>query len=53
MESISTFEHIIAVIGGVVTLASAIVKWTPTPTDDSIFEKVVSVLNFLALNKTK
>lgn len=53
MENISVIEHIIAVIGGIVTLASAIVKWTPTPDDDAILGKVISVLNFLAINKTK
>ena len=45
--------EMIAVIGGVVTTASVIVKMTPTQTDDAILAKVVAVLNALALNPKK
>jgi len=45
--------ELMAIIGGVVTIASIIVKLTPTPKDDAILAKVVSVLNALALNPKK
>jgi hypothetical protein len=43
--------EIIAIIGGVVTIASIIVKLTPTPTDDKWFAKVYKVLEVLSLVK--
>jgi len=45
--------EIIAVVGGVVTIASIIVKLTPTPKDDAWLAKIVGVLNTLALNPKK
>ena len=45
--------ELMAIIGGVVTVASIVVKMTPTPKDDAILAKVVSVLNALALNPKK
>jgi hypothetical protein len=46
----SNFANIMAVIGAVIVLARIIVKLTPTPSDDSILEKVVSVLKTLGLH---
>ena len=45
--------ELIAIIGGIVTVASIIVKLTPTPTDDKIFSKVYKVLEVLSLVKKK
>jgi len=45
------YSDIIAIITGLVTSASVIVKLTPTPQDDSVLAKVVGILEFLALNK--
>lgn len=45
--------NITAVIGAVVTLASLIVKLTPSDTDDAVLEKIIGVLNVLALNPKK
>ena len=44
------FGSIVAVLGAVVILARLIVKLTPTPADDSILEKVISVLRTLGLH---
>lgn len=44
------FTNIMAVVGAVIVLARVIVKITPTPADDSILEKVVSVLKTLGLH---
>jgi hypothetical protein len=46
----SNFANIMAVIGAVIVLARIIVKLTPTPSDDGILEKVVSVLKTLGLH---
>jgi hypothetical protein len=44
------FANIMAVVGAVIVLARLIVKLTPTPTDDSILEKIVSVLKAVGLH---
>ena len=44
------FTNIMAVVGAVVVLARITVKMTPTPADDSVLEKVVSVLKTLGLH---
>lgn len=41
------------ILTSIVTAASVIVKLTPTPKDDTILAKIVSVLDILALNKKK
>jgi Na+-transporting NADH:ubiquinone oxidoreductase subunit NqrC len=43
------YVNILAVVGAVVGLASVIVKLTPTQKDDTIFAKIVSVLEVLSL----
>lgn len=40
---------ILAVIGGVVTLATAIVKLTPSAKDDTFLAQVVQILSALSL----
>ena len=42
-------KEILAIIGGVVTVASIIVKLTPTPKDDAVLSKVIKVLAALSL----
>lgn len=43
------WKDILAIIGGVVTVASIIVKLTPTPKDDSFLAKVIKILAALGL----
>jgi hypothetical protein len=51
MESITqNLPNIMAIVGAVVVLARIIVKLTPTPRDDSIVEKVISVLKTIGLH---
>ena len=44
------FANIMAIVGAVVVLARVIVKLTPTPSDDSILEKIVNVLKAIGLH---
>ena len=49
-------EHsaeLIAILTGVVTVASAVAALTPTPKDDTIVGKVYKVVDWLALNVGK
>ena len=41
---------IVAVAGAVVILARVIVRLTPTPTDDSVLEKIVAFLKTIGLH---
>lgn len=43
------WKDILAIIGGVVTVASIIVKLTPTQKDDNILAKVIKILAALSL----
>lgn len=50
MEWITThWKDILAVIGGVVTTTSVIVKLTPTQKDDNILSKIIVILSALSL----
>lgn len=50
MEWIQTNgKDILAIIGGVVTVASLIVKLTPTSQDDKILAKIIKILSALSL----
>lgn len=40
-----TIELALAIIGGVVTIASAVVKITPSPKDNEILDKILSFLD--------
>ena len=57
MEAVTYIQtnwvEIVAIIGGAVTLFSLVAKLTPTPKDDKIAAKLVSVLDFLALNTSR
>ncbi len=47
----ANWVNITAVIGGVVTVASLIVKMTPSESDDVILSRVINVLKALSLAK--
>ena len=46
------WKDILAIIGGVVTLASLIVKLTPTQKDDAVLMKIIRILSALSLFNT-
>lgn len=41
---VAHWKDVLAVIGGVVTVCSLIVKLTPTPKDDAVLAKIIKVL---------
>lgn len=43
------WKDILAIIGGVVTVASIIVKLTPTQKDDNVLAKIIKILAALSL----
>lgn len=43
------WKDILAIIGGVVTVCSIIVKLTPTQKDDSVLAKIIKILAALGL----
>ena len=45
----ANWKDILAIIGGVVTVASIIVKLTPTQKDDAFLAKVIKILAALSL----
>lgn len=54
LESILAFvtlEKVWLIITSIVTVASAIVKITPTTKDDEILAKVMKVLEWISMNK--
>ncbi len=50
MENID-IKDVALIITGVVTIASVIVKITPTPKDDTILSKAINILKILGLYK--
>ena len=45
----ANWKDVLAIIGGVVTVASIIVKLTPSQKDDSVLEKIIKILAALSL----
>ena len=45
----ANWKDVLAIIGGVVTVASIIVKLTPTQKDDTVLEKIIKILSALSL----
>ena len=43
------WKDILAIIGGIVTVASLIVKLTPTQKDDGVLAKIIKILSALGL----
>lgn len=50
---ISHVGDVFALIGGIVSCASIVVKLTPTTKDDSVLEKVINVLDYVSVFNTK
>ncbi len=48
---IANWKDVTLIVAGMVSVASIIVKLTPTPKDDAVLAKIVKVLEILALNK--
>lgn len=45
------WETLVLIVTTIVTLASLIVKLTPSPKDDEAVGKIMAIINALALNK--
>ena len=45
----ANWKDVLAIIGGVVTVSSIIVKLTPTQKDDAFLDKVIKVLSAFSL----
>jgi hypothetical protein len=45
----ANWVNVTAIVGGVVTIASVIVKMTPSRSDDVVLDKIISVLKVLSL----
>lgn len=43
------WDDVLAIIGGIVTIASTIVKLTPTQSDDAVLAKIVAFLDFFSI----
>lgn len=46
------WQDVLAIIGGVVSVATVIVKLTPTQKDDAVLGKIIAVLSALSLVNT-
>ena len=47
------YDELLAILGGVVSIATLIVKLTPTTKDDAILTKIVNLLEKFSLVNTK
>lgn len=47
------WQDVLAIIGGVVSVATVIVKLTPTQKDDAVLGKIIAVLSALSLVNTE
>ena len=48
---VAHISEIIAIVTGIVTVASLIVRLTPSPKDDAVVSAISKFINTLALNK--
>ena len=48
---VNNWQTVLLIITSIVTLASIIVKLTPTPADDAILAKVINFLKVIGLYK--
>lgn len=46
------WQDVLAIIGGVVSVATIIVKLTPTQKDDAVLGKIIAILSALSLVNT-
>lgn len=47
------YDEMLAILGGIVAIATVIVKLTPTQKDDEILKKIISFLEKFSLVNTK
>lgn len=47
------YTDLLAILGGVVSIATVIVKLTPTTKDDAILTKIINILEKFSLVNTK
>ena len=47
------YDEILAIIGGIVSISSIIVKLTPTTADDEVLNKIITLLEKLSIFNTK
>lgn len=47
------YDAILAIIGGIVSIATIIVKLTPSTKDDEILNKIINILSKLSIINTK
>lgn len=47
------YDEILAIIGGIVSIATIIVKLTPTTKDDEVLDKIIKILAKFSLVNTK
>lgn len=47
------YDEILAIIGGIVSIATIITKITPSKRDDEILAKIVNILSKLSIVNTK
>lgn len=47
------YDEFLAIIGGIISIATIIVKLTPTIKDDTILNKIISILSKFSVINTK
>lgn len=47
------WDELALAVTGLITFASVVVKFTPTPKDDAILAKIIQVFEVISLNKKK
>ncbi|HSQ98092.1 MAG TPA: hypothetical protein VLL98_05255 [Rickettsiales bacterium] len=47
------YDELLAILGGIVSIATVIVKLTPTTKDDAILTKIINILEKFSLVNTK
>lgn len=44
---LSNWDNVLYIVGGVMSVASAITKLTPTPADDAVVAQIIAFFSFL------
>lgn len=50
---VAHWDDLLLIATSTITVASLIAKLTPNKSDDAVVDKILGVINFLALNKRK
>jgi hypothetical protein len=50
---IAHYQDLLAIVGAIVTVASLIVKLTPSQNDDAVVAKIVGLLNYFSVVNPK